>query len=105
MPIVKFTKENMPKSGEELVAALREAAENTSIVDDLLELTRSLAELELKYKMKSEDFYEQFERGEMGDDVDFVRWATDYEIYQEIKADLEWTLDLLQQYAFPVMLG
>jgi len=44
--------------------------------------------------MNSADFYTRFEGGEMGDDVDFVRWATRYEIYQETKAELEQVFDL-----------
>ncbi|MBS1253818.1 MAG: hypothetical protein MAG451_02871 [Anaerolineales bacterium] len=43
--------------------------------------------MELHYVMGSEEFFVRFERGELGDDVDFVRWAIKYEIYQETETE------------------
>jgi hypothetical protein len=34
---------------------------------------------EAKYKMSSEDFYNKFESGKLGDDADFFEWAGLYE--------------------------
>ena len=102
MSIVKFTPQTMPKSGKELQNGLHEALKNASPLNDFIQAIGELTRFELRYKMKSVEFYAHFEGGEMGDDVDFVRWATRYEIYQETKAELEQVFDLLEQYALPV---
>lgn len=92
----------MPKSGAELREHLQKTLEKTSPLDDFVQIIKELTQLENNYKMKSEDFYGQFQQGQLGDDIDFVRWATKYEIYQETKAELEQVFDLLEQYALPV---
>jgi len=51
--------------------------------------------------MESQMFYERFQRGEMGDAPDFMRWATQYEIYRELKHDLDQVLTALERYAIP----
>ena len=38
-----------------------------------------LSRFEDKYQMSSEDFYQRFESGEMGDEGDFFEWAGLYE--------------------------
>ena len=43
-----------------------------------------------------------FEAGELGDEIELVRWANKYEIYQETKADLEQMVELVEAYALPV---
>lgn len=43
-----------------------------------------LSRFEARYKMSSADFYEKFERGELGDDMDFFEWAGLYELYQDL---------------------
>ncbi len=45
-------------------------------------LTEQLAELEIRYGMKSVDFYARYERGEMGDDTDFVEWSATVEMLE-----------------------
>jgi len=47
---------------------------------------------EAKYKMSSEDFYNKFESGKLGDDADFFEWAGLYEnhlLYTERIRSLE----------------
>jgi hypothetical protein len=39
----------------------------------------------------------------LGDALDLIRWANKYEIYQEIKAELEQMVELVDAYALPVM--
>jgi hypothetical protein len=38
-----------------------------------------------KHGMSSSEFYERYQRGEMGDEMEFMRWATKFEIYEEMK--------------------
>lgn len=89
MSTIKFTRQNMPTSGAELREQLQNALEKTSPLDDFIQIIKELTQLENDYKMKSENFYVQFQQGELGNDIDFVRWATKYEIYREIKTELD----------------
>ena len=93
----------MPQSGEELKQALRKALEQTTPLDDFIQVIRDLAQLELRYGTNSKQFFARFEAGEMGDEIDLIRWANKYEIYQETKAELEQVVDLVEAYALPVM--
>jgi hypothetical protein len=102
VPIVKFTQQTMPQSSIELKQALQNALENSSPLDDFVQVIKDLRQFELEYKLESDEFFSRFQRGEMGDDIDFIRWANKYEIYQEIKIELEHIFDLLAQYALPV---
>ena len=45
--------------------------------------------------MSSETFHTRFEAGELGDEIDLIRWATAYEIHQESKAELEQMVQVL----------
>lgn len=45
---------------------------------------RDLREFEQRYNMKSKDFYQRFEAGELGDDADFFEWSSLYELRQDI---------------------
>lgn len=76
-------------SSEEFQQALQEAWENGSPLDDLLEITWQLAELEQKYSMKSAEFIEKFRRGEMGDEMDFIWWASIYDLYLDLRERIE----------------
>ncbi|MBI4338472.1 MAG: hypothetical protein HY680_00805 [Chloroflexi bacterium] len=39
------------------------------------DLTKGLAEFEAKYGMDSQTFYTRYNKGEMGDAPEFIRWA------------------------------
>ena len=89
MPRIKFTAENMFKSSEEFQRILREAWENASPLDDLVELVRDLVLLEQQYGIDSAEFYEQFQQGKLGDDLDYFDWATKFEMYCQTKEEME----------------
>ncbi|MEK9162039.1 MAG: hypothetical protein AAB261_01955 [Chloroflexota bacterium] len=89
MPKVSYTKENMPKKPGEMMKALREAAKTTTPIDDLIDLTREMVHLEIKYKMSSEEFYQKFNKGEMGDRMEIMHWVGTYEMYKRLKQKLE----------------
>jgi len=48
---------------------------------------KKLAELEMKYGMKSKDFYEEFQKGERGDEILYIRWAGEYETLERLQKD------------------
>ena len=60
-----------------------------STVNDLLDLLRDLVIFEQKYQFVSDVFYARFMRGEMGDALPFIKWAGRYELYLEVKQELE----------------
>jgi len=92
----------MPKSGEELKRLLREAAKKSSPVDEFVSVVRELARYEQRYSMESADFYRKFNTGELGDAMDYIRWAAQYRMYQEMRTEIEGVFDALEQYALPV---
>jgi hypothetical protein len=102
MPVVKLTAQTMPQSSEGLREILQNALERTSPLEDLVQVVRDLASYELQHELESPEFFARFQRGEMGDQIEFIRWANKYEIYQEMKADMDHLFELLTQYALPV---
>lgn len=48
------------------------------------ELTTEMQEYEQKYNMKSKDFHQSFKAGEIGDAMDFVDWASLYQMKERI---------------------
>jgi len=105
MALIKFTKKNMPKSGAELIRSLRKAIKHRSLLDDYFELTQELTRLEIKHTMSSHAFYKKFQKGKLGDSMEFIRWANKYELYQEVKGDLEYVFDLMDHYALPMSIA
>jgi hypothetical protein len=53
-------------------------------LDALLALSRSLAILEARYEVSSEEFFARYSDGKLGDDRDFVEWAGDYQHYRSL---------------------
>ncbi len=51
---------------------------------ELKALENELKVFEKKYKMETKKFFEDFEKGELGDSTDFVEWSSLYKIYQRI---------------------
>lgn len=53
-------------------------------------IERDFGNFEQTYNMSSQEFYEKFSTGELGDDNDdFLQWAGEYEIWQDQKQELE----------------
>lgn len=48
-------------------------------------LERQLVEFENQYAIKSPDFYARFERGELGDVMDFIEWSATYEMVAHVR--------------------
>jgi hypothetical protein len=49
------------------------------------DISGSMKYFEKKYGMKTEDFYEKFIIGELGDDMDFFEWKASSEIFNELR--------------------
>ena len=60
-----------------------------SPVEALTGLIRSLVAYERQYDMSSADFYERYQRGDMGDTADVIEWAGDYQHFLQLKEELE----------------
>lgn len=66
---------------------------NDQSQNKIARLRDQLAVFESRYGLTTPEFYERFERGEMGDDADFFEWSATWEMVQDLQGDLE----LLQQ--------
>jgi len=48
---------------------------------DISDLQQRLNNFETKYKMSSSDFYQEFQAGKLGDEIDFFEWSVFYEMW------------------------
>ncbi len=55
---------------------------------EILRMQNALTKYEIKYQMKSDEFYKRIENGELGDDKDFVMWSGIYELLLDSKKQL-----------------
>jgi hypothetical protein len=60
-----------------------------SVVDALVAVAKRLSRYEIHYNMESEDFFNRYSNGQMGDDLDFVEWANDYQHFLAIRSEVE----------------
>ncbi|MFB2978732.1 hypothetical protein [Microseira sp. BLCC-F43] len=65
------------------------AHEITTAQQEAGELKTELQAFEEKYQMSSEDFYQRFRLGEMGDAVDFVEWSAFYQMWTSVQQRLK----------------
>ena len=50
---------------------------------------RNLEHFEKRHKIKTGIFYRKFQQGKMGDSMDFIEWAGEYEILQNLLREYE----------------
>ncbi|MXW79723.1 MAG: hypothetical protein F4Z57_12225 [Gemmatimonadetes bacterium] len=60
----------------------------TSPIDALIAVTKRLSTYENQQKMDSEEFFDQYSRGQLSDDAVFVDWANDYRHCLQLRAVL-----------------
>lgn len=53
----------------------------------IIKTKRKLEELEKESQMDSKTFYEEFTKGNMGDDMKYIRWAGEYETLAQLQKD------------------
>lgn len=87
MAKITITKDNL-LSLAEFKALLEQMETRTSAMDYVFRLLREISAFEEKYNMASDVFYARFTRGEMGDDLPFIMWAGQYELYLEAKHEI-----------------
>lgn len=63
--------------------------EYNSSLDALLAVVKEIAVFESRYKLSSEDFYDQFTKGQAGDSIDFIEWANQYQHFLALKTEIE----------------
>lgn len=53
------------------------------------DLKASLRQYEERYGLSSEEFYEQFQRGEIAETLETVDWCMEYRVYLEVIGKLD----------------
>jgi hypothetical protein len=51
-------------------------------------LTEQLVAFERTYALRSRQFYDRYQRGEMGDEMDFIEWAATVEMAERLQQRL-----------------
>jgi hypothetical protein len=67
----------------------KQRIEYTSPLDALIAVAKRLNSYENRQNMDSEEFYDQYCRGQLPDDVLFVEWANDYRHYLDLRQGIE----------------
>jgi hypothetical protein len=67
----------------------KQRIEYSSPVDALVVITKRLNSFENKYHMSSEDFFDNYTKGDLSDNIDNVEWANDYQHYLALKNEIE----------------
>ena len=62
--------------------------ETSRLISQRARLEQQLSDFEQRYSLNSEEFYEKFERGELGDAMDFVEWSATYEMTANLRRQL-----------------
>jgi len=61
----------------------------TELQKGILNLRLDMKQFEEKYRITTEEFYQQFEQGISGDNEDFIVWSGIYEIFRENEQRLQ----------------
>jgi hypothetical protein len=80
--ILSLSKEERILLENKLNAAGSSPKLNTSIEQQVLDLEKSLKSFESQYQMSSEEFYQRFRSGDLGDGSDFFEWSAFYEMWK-----------------------
>lgn len=88
MAKITITKDNL-LSIDEFKALLEQTETRSSTMDYIFRLLRELVSFEEKFNMATDVFYARFMRGEMGDDLPYIKWAGRYELYLEARQEID----------------
>ena len=88
MAKITITKDNL-LSPAEFKALLEQMESRSSTLDYIFRLLRTLVAFEEAHHMSSDVFYARFMRGELGDNLSFIKWAGRYELYLEAKQEID----------------
>ena len=53
----------------------------------LQKTTRHLQQFEQRFGMESQDFYRDYQTGKIGDDMEYMKWAGEYETLLQLQED------------------
>ena len=67
----------------------KQRIEYNSSVDALVAVAKRLSIYEGRYKMRSEDFYDGYVKGQTGDSEDFIEWANNYLHYLDLRQGVD----------------
>lgn len=67
----------------------KQRIEYNTPIDALIAVAKKITLFETKYKLTSEDFYDQFSKGKLGDSNDFIEWANQYQHFLALKTEIE----------------
>ena len=67
----------------------KETIQYTTPLDALIAMTKRLSSFESRQMMSSEEFFDQYNRGQLADDIVFVEWANDYRHYLDLRQQLD----------------
>ena len=98
---LEFSNGTLPPR-KEFLRLLQEATDQYNPVEKLLSLDRELFRFEQKHNISSSEFYQRFQSGEMGDAIDFIRWAGRYEMYLRLKEMISASLEVVVAETHPV---
>ncbi len=101
MTTLRFHQGNWP-APQVFEQQVRDALARSNPVDDLLELYRELQKYEQKYAISSEEFFQRFQQGELGDDLDFIDWAGAYRLFLDRKIRVEAALMQVALWQQPI---
>lgn len=59
-----------------------------SIEQEIQEIKVDLQTFEQQYQLSSEQFYQQFKAGKLGDEIDFVDWSAFYQMWYSLQERL-----------------
>ena len=59
--------------------------ERQRLINQLARLEAQAAEFENRYGWRSSEFYPRFERGELGDAMDFIEWSATIEMIRNLR--------------------
>lgn len=88
MAKITITKDNLLTLAE-FKTLLEQVETRSSTMDYIFRLLRELVSFEEKFNMATDVFYARFMRGEMGDDLSFIKWAGRYELYLEARQEID----------------
>jgi len=80
---------------ETFIQQLREVSAQYDPIDKLLSLERDMALLEQAHGLSSPEFFRRYQAGEMGDSIEYVRWAGRYKLYQNLKSLITASLQMV----------
>ena len=68
---------------------IKQRIQYTSPLDALIAVSKRLSLYEDKQGINSEDFFDQYTKGELSDNVIFIEWANDYRHYLSLRQEIE----------------